>query len=50
MFGRVIGGVLLTLVLGAGALVLGFQGYQAYLRWLVAGPGREPAAGGRDNG
>ena len=41
---RLIGGILATALLGAGALFYGFKGYQAYLRWLVAGqgPGTEP--------
>lgn len=36
---RALGGTLAIAVLGAAALVFGFKGYQAYLRWLVAGQG-----------
>jgi hypothetical protein len=39
MIGRLIGGTLAAAVLGAGAVFFGFKGYQAYLRWLVAGQG-----------
>ena len=39
MLGRLLGGALAAAVLGAGAIVFGYKGYQAYLRWLVAGQG-----------
>jgi hypothetical protein len=39
MIVRVIGGLVAAVALTAGALVFGFKGYQAYLRWLVAGQG-----------
>jgi hypothetical protein len=43
MIGRLIVGLLGTVVVAGAALVLGYRGYDAFLRWLVAGQG--PAAG-----
>jgi len=51
MIVKVVGGLLVTAVLGAAGLVLGFQGYQAYLKWLTAGQGRpSEASAGVNNG
>jgi len=48
---RLIGGTLGALILAAGALVLAFEGYQRYLKWLVAGIPRTDSTGsGANNG
>jgi len=39
MIGRLIGGTLGGVALAAGAVVLAYRGYDAFLRWLVSGPG-----------
>ena len=39
MIGRLIGGTLVGAVLSGIAIVVGYEGYQAYLKWLVAGQG-----------
>ncbi|HZT05906.1 MAG TPA: hypothetical protein VFC51_02680 [Chloroflexota bacterium] len=40
MIGRLIVGSLAAAILSVAAVVAGFKGYQAYLRWLVAEPPR----------
>ena len=48
---RLIGGTLGALILAGCALVLAFQGYQRYLKWLVAGiPRTDPTGSGANDG